>query len=497
MGLLWPILRQAILKPHRVAVIDDNRRYTYGRLAAASFFVADQIDRMTQSRHVGLMLPTSGAFPVSLLGSWLARRVAVPLNYLLARDELHYVIADSDIDTVLTSELFLDFLGGPSVLPDHIRTIKLEEVDFSGFPNPRWPPPFDDSDLAVLLYTSGTSGRPKGVMLTHANLQADTEASIVHSGITEADGFLGVLPQFHSFGLTALTLIPLCVGATIVYTARFVPKRLVSLIKKHRPEIFIAVPSMYGAMLSVKDATPEDFRSIRLAISGGEPLPESVYDAYLERFELEIFEGYGLTETSPATHWSTPEQHRLHSVGRSLPDVRQFIVDGQDRVLEADQEGEIILAGPVVMKGYYKQPDLTSEVIFDLEIPGQENPIRAFRTGDIGKLDRDGFLYITGRKKEMMIIGGENVFPREIEEVLNQHSAIADSAVVGRSDGLRGEVPVAFVEVLEGAGLDEAEVRSHCRKLLAQFKVPREVKVVDELPRNPTGKILRRKLKTD
>ncbi len=507
-SLLWPILRHAVWSPRAIAVVDDHRTYSYGSLLGGAMHVAQHIDATTDAAHVGVMLPTSGAFPIALLGCWLSRRVAVPLNYLLAKDELEYVIGDSDIDALITVGPMLDFLGhqdNAAAIPPSVRLLRLDQMDFNVPPDLRWPPWPDAEDLAVILYTSGTSGRPKGVMLTHGNLRADAEAAIEHAGITSADGFLGVLPQFHSFGLTALTLIPLRCGAKAIYTARFVPRKIVQLIKKHRPDIFMAVPSMYGALLSVKGLNPEDVSSLRLPISGGEPLPDAVYDAYRDRLDLKILEGYGLTETSPATHWSTPAKNKRHSVGLALPGIRVTIVDETDRPLAPGEEGEICLSGPMIMAGYYKKPELTEQVMVELErvtLPvgdalqaGKHH--RAFRTGDIGRVDEQGYLYITGRKKEMLIIGGENVFPREIEEVLNRHRAVHDSAVIGKSDGMRGEIPVAFVELEEEAMFDEAEIRRYCRENLAQFKVPRQIQRIDQLPRNATGKILRRQLSMD
>lgn len=497
MSLLRPILLKALKHPKQVAVIDDRGSYSYAKLAAGSCFVAREIKNATNARHVGVMLPTSGAFPLTILGAWLAGRVPVPLNYLLAKEELQYVIRDSDIDTLITSTQMLEFIGGAGVIPDGIKVVELEKVNFKGIPPLRWPPNPADDDLAVLLYTSGTSGKPKGVMLTHGNIQSNAFAAVEHAGITKADTFLGVLPQFHSFGLTVLTLLPLVIGAKVVYTARFVPRKIVSLIEEHRPDIFIAVPSMYGALLSVKGATPDSFKSIRLAVSGAEPLPDATYDAFHERFAVKLYEGYGLTETSPATNWSTPDKNKRHSVGTALPGVGNYIVDNDNKILGPNEDGEIILTGPNLMKGYYKLNEQTAEVITTITPPGSDKPVRAFRTGDIGRLDDEGFLYITGRKKEMLIVGGENVFPREIEEVINTHPSVAASAVIGKQDGMRGEVPIAFVELNEGATFDEAAIRNHCRESLAQFKVPKEIRALEKLPRNPTGKIMRRALKAE
>ncbi|MEM9020587.1 MAG: AMP-binding protein [Planctomycetota bacterium] len=494
MALLRPIMARCLKHPRRTAVVGDTASLTYLKLLAASFHLARHIGRLTDKPNIGLMLPTSGAFPVALLGAWQAGKVAVPLNYLLSKDDLHHVIADAELDTVITVGKLLDTVGH-DMIPEGITVVKFEELSFKGIPPFRWPAKPKDDDLALLLYTSGTSGRPKGVMLSHGALQSNVHAVIEHAELTAADTFLGVLPQFHAFGVTALTLLPMFLGAKVVYTARFVPRKLVDLIRQHRPDIFIAVPSMFGALLSVKGATAEDYACLSYAVCGAEPLPQSIYDAYKDRYQLGLLEGYGLTETAPVTNWSTPKQSRLHSVGRSLPGVRNFIVDEDNKLLGPDEEGEILIAGPNVMMGYWHLPEQTDSVMQYLEIEGEDQPVRAFRTGDIGKLDADGFLYITGRKKEMLIVGGENVFPREIEEVLNQHPSVRASAVVGKPDDMRGEVPIAFVETEDDAEFDDTVLRNHCRDLLAQFKVPREIRQLDALPRNPTGKILRRELK--
>ncbi|MEX2543577.1 MAG: AMP-binding protein [Phycisphaeraceae bacterium] len=494
MTLTRTILGHALRAPRRVAVIDDQATYSYARLAAASFFLASRIERETRAKHVGLMLPTSGVFPAALLATWLLGRVAVPLNYLLSRAELHHVIHDADIDTILTVGPMLEYVGGRDAIPGHINIVELSKDDFKGIPRPRWPRRPDPDDLAVLLYTSGTSGKPKGVMLSHRNLEADVTNAITHANLKTTDTFLGVLPQFHSFGLTALTLLPLHLRAPVVYTARFVPRKIVQLIREHRPGVLMAVPSMYAALLSVKDASPDDFQSVRLPISGGEPLPDDVATRCRERFNLHILEGYGLTETAPITHWSTPTRKKPHAVGTPLPDVDVMIVDDNDQPLGLHEDGEIILAGPNVMLGYYKLPKETGAAIQHLTFPGRDEPQRAFRTGDIGHVDDEGFLFITGRKKEMLIIGGENVFPREIEEALNRHPAVRASGVVGKADATRGEVPVAYVELEDDQTVDPGDLRQHCREHIAAYKVPREIHVVTELPRSPTGKILRRKL---
>ncbi|MEE9404474.1 MAG: AMP-binding protein [Algisphaera sp.] len=500
MSLLRQIMLRGLTRSRSIAITDDQRTYSFFQIAAGALFAARAIRKATDRQRVGILLPTSGAFPIALLGCWLARKTPVPLNYLLSQSELDHVVADSDIDLIVTAGKMVEGIKDLGVdlaaLPNTPSLLKMEDLKFTGMPPLIWPPKLADDEIAVLLYTSGTSGKPKGVMLTEGNLRCNIDDAIAHAGLRDVDVFLGVLPQFHTFGLTVLTLLPLYMGGSVVYTARFNPRKLVKLIKKHQAQIMVAVPSMYGALMAVKKATPEDFASLKFVISGGEPLPAAIHDGFRDKLGVTILEGYGLTETSPVTNWATPTRNRLHSVGPSFPRVRNVIVDEQDNVLGVDAEGEILICGPSVMKGYHNLPELTAQVMIELDVPGLGRQ-RCFRTGDIGKVDADGYLFITGRKKEMLIIAGENVFPREIEEVLNRHPDVHASAVIGRADGTRGEVAVAFVELEEDSEFDEKALRQYCRDGMAGFKVPKDIRLLDKLPRNPTGKIQRRELKAD
>lgn len=485
MSIQWSLLRSLIRHGRKTLVIDDRSSYTGFKILAASMFVASEIERRCTTDTVGVLLPTSGGFPITALAGWMLGKTVVPLNYLLKKEELQYVIDHCGTDTIVTVGPMLDHLGYE---PKCKNLIKLEELNFKGMPELRWPARSAMDDLAVLLYTSGTSGRPKGVMLTHSNLlsnvsQIDRFVQFTRDNHT----FLSVLPQFHSFGLTVMTLLPLLLGQKVVYTARFVPQLVVRLFREHHPTVFVAIPSMYGALLSVKTANAEDFAKVRYAVSGGEPLPADIFKRFLDRFGIAIHEGYGLTETSPVSHWCRPSEFRAHCVGLPLPGVEQRITCVENgHVLPDGQDGEIRLRGPNVMKGYYNQEQETARV-FDAH--------GFFRTGDIGHVDEVGRLLITGRLKEMMIVGGENVFPREIEEVLNFHPDVAASGVTSRNCPTRGEEIVAFVQPEEGATPEPATLKSWCRERLVGYKVPREIRVIDSLPRNPTGKIMRRELK--
>ncbi|MDQ7013231.1 MAG: AMP-binding protein [Planctomycetota bacterium] len=478
-----PIIRTCLRHARRTLIVDDRRSYRGVEILVAALHVASEIERRSQTQTVGLLIPTSGAFPICALAGWMLGRTVVPLNYLLKPDELQYVIDDCGCDTILTVEPMLEHLDAR---PRVENLITLESLNFRGVPDLRWPARPGEDEVACLLYTSGTSGKPKGVMLSHRNLLSNVQQCMEHVGLHDDDILLGILPQFHSFGLTVLTILPLVRGLKAVYAARFVPHQVVRLIREHRPTLFIGIPSMFNALLAVKNAESEDFASLRYTVSGGEPLPEDIFERFRERFGVTICEGYGLTETSPVTNWCRPKEWRRRSVGNPLPGVEQRIVNPETgSVLPRGREGEVYVRGPNRMVGYYNLPEETAKAI---DRDGW------FHTGDMGCFDADGHLSITGRIKEMLIVGGENVFPREIEEVVNRHPSVHASAVIGQTDPMRGEVPIAFVEMEEGAEFDEQSIRSLCREHLAGYKVPREVRLVETLPRNPTGKIVRREL---
>ncbi len=484
MTVHWPIIKTLLTRPRKVVMIDDNRSYKGIEVLAAAMHMARHISRTCKTKHLGLLLPTGGAFPIAALGGWIAGKVIVPLNYLLKPEELKYVIGDCETDTIISAGPMLTFLGHRPEIPN---LIEMDKLSFKGIPPLRWPAGAKPEDLAVLLYTSGTSGRPKGVMLTHRNLATNVKQCVDFVHFTPQEVLVGVLPQFHTFGLTVLTILPLSLGCQVVYTARFIPQRVMKLIRQHKPTAIVAIPSMYNALMVVKDCSPADFSNAQFIVSGGEPLPDAVRNAFKEKFGKDISEGYGLTETSPVTNWCRPQEWRPHSVGPAVPLLDQKIKDpATGKVLGPDQDGEVVMKGPNIMKGYFKHPEETAAA-FDSE--------GYFKTGDMGRLDKDGHLYITGRIKEMLIIGGENVFPREIEEVLNKHPAVNASGVIGMTDAMRGELPLAFVELKEGQSVDEKTLIIWCRQSLAGYKVPAEVRIVQALPRNPTGKIVRRELK--
>jgi long-chain acyl-CoA synthetase len=466
--------------PQRPAAADQSLALEYAGFRALACGLANAIEAQTERPHVGILLPTSSAAAVSIFACWYAGRSPVPLNFLLTPADLGRVIADASIDLVITIDLFQ-----PLLAPLGISTLLLKG-DTTLVPGSRPAPAASPRDLGAMIYTSGTSGDPKGVRLSFDNLVQNAHACIEHMRMTPDQVFLGVLPQFHSFGFTAMTVVPLTLGASVHYVPRFSPAAIASTITEKRVSVFMAVASMYAALAKLKSVDASAMRSLQIAVSGGEPLPLTVAERFAQRFGVEICEGYGLTETSPVVSINQPWNREPGSVGVALPGVHVNAIAADGNELPAGSEGELVIRGHCVMQGYHNRPDATAAAIRD----------GALLTGDIGRIDERGFIYVTGRAKEMLIIGGENVFPREIENALAEHPAVAEAAVIGVPDELRGEVPIAYVILNEGASATGTEIRNFCRERIASFKAPREVRIEKDLPRGPTGKILKRALKT-
>lgn len=480
--LFESLFQHADQQPQAIAIHDDRGTCTYQQLAAMSAGLGMYLSAQTQRSAVGLLLPAGAGFVASFYGTLLAGKSVVPINFLLSEREVAHVIADSGIDTVVT----IPQLAG------RLKDTPLKIIDLTQLPpappaaiTPKFPSPRGD-DTAVLMYTSGTSGVPKGVMLTYGNLQSDVDACIEHAALKNKHKFLGVIPLFHAFGMTAMMLCPIQLGTSVVYMARFSPAGALQAIREHGISLMFAVPSIFSAMGHLKAATAEDFKSIYALISGGEPLPAAVRQMYRERFGVTLFEGYGMTETGPVVSLNVPQDYREGSVGKTIPGIQVKIVDENGQALGRNQDGELWLRGPMISKGYYNLPNVTAE---------SRTADEFFKTGDIARVDDDGFLYITGRKKELIIVAGEKAVPREIEEIIMRHPAVSAAAVVGKKDPSRGEVVVAFVTTHEGQTVTADAIKETCRANgLAQWKIPREVNVVAELPRSPTGKILKRVL---
>jgi long-chain acyl-CoA synthetase len=337
---------------------------------------------------------------------------------------------------------------------------------------------------ALYLYTSGTTGRPKGVILTHRNLLHNVDSCAKAGEFDARDAFLCLLPFFHTYAITGTILLPLLNGCSMVLVDRFHPHKVLKLIEEHRISVFLAIPSMYRVLAMSEGGF--NVSSVRFPISGGEPLPIAVAEAFERRFGVHICEGYGQTEAAPVVTLNLPGKRKLGTVGLPLPGIEIEIWDDAKNPLPLETIGEIMVRGENVMEGYYHQPDETAKTITKDWL----------HTGDLGKLDAEGFVTITGRKKDLIISAGENIYPREIEEVLATHPKVKEVAVIGVKDESRGEVPKAFLLLHEGMAVEDKELRAFCREKLAGYKVPKHFEVLADLPRTPTGKVLKRLLPT-
>jgi long-chain acyl-CoA synthetase len=419
-------------------------------------------------------------YVTTLLGVWKAGKTPVPLNYLLPPQELGYIIKDSGMSALITSQFFAQAVGAVKPLFGDKGVILMADcagLCLGGFKSRK-----DLSGPGALSLHVRDHGKTQRRGPHHRNLATNVDSCQRAGQFNHRDSFLCLLPFFHTYAITGTILLPLLNGSKMVLVDRFQPMKVMKLIEDHAITVFLAIPSMYRVLAH----TEGDFNlaSVRFPISGGEPLPVAVALAFEKRFGVPIFEGYGQTEASPVISLNVPTKRKMGTVGPPLPGVEIAIWDDQKTPVETDVVGEIMVRGPNVMEGYYNLPEETSKTLTGDWL----------HTGDLGKMDTEGFVTITGRKKDLIISAGENIYPREIEEVLAQHPKVKEVAVIGVKDEVRGEVPKAFVIAREGTALDEKELRHFCREHIAGYKIPKHFIVVPDLPRTPTGKVLKRML---
>ncbi len=478
MTLARALLDSAAKNSARTAVIDGGRAWTYAELAAVVRRVAGHVSAATSREAVGIYLPNSAGFVVAFFGVLASGRAAVPLNTFLSPRELAAVLDHSGVDAVIATT---EAMGKLSLGP--VKLLPVEELLASG--TAADPVARAEDDLAVILYTSGSTGEPKGVCLSHRNLAANALGAAGAAAFRPEDHVLGALPPFHTFALTTTMIAPLLVGASTVTMGRFSPEGALDLAAEG-VSVILGVPSMYRLMARAQRSRPRSLPALRLLISGGERLAPRVREEFEPAFGLELCEGYGLTECSPVVALNVPGANRPGTVGRPLAHLEVRIAGADGSALPAGSEGEVRVRGASVMRGYHRAPEATRAV---LSADGW------LSTGDLGRFDADGFLTLTGRIKELIIVGGENVHPAEVEAALSRHPAVGECAVVGAPDEQRGEQVVAFVVARPGsAGPSVEELRGHCRKELAGYKVPRRFVLAKELPKGPTGKADRKAL---
>ena len=470
--------------PEGIALKLDDVEVSYAMLDEGSARVAALLRAkgVGPGDRVGIMLPNVPYFAVCYYGVLRAGAVVVPMNVLLKGREVAFYCSDPESKVVFAWHDFAEAAekgaaeaGAECVLVKPGEFEKLvgeqepvrEVADRAG------------DDTAVILYTSGTTGKPKGAELTHANLRRNVEVAAGLFGLGDEAVTLGALPLFHSFGQTCGLNATVFAGGCLTLIPRFEPAKALEIIQRDKVNVFQGVPTMYAAILNVADAGSYDTSSLKICVSGGAAMPVEVMRGFEEKFGCKVLEGYGLSETSPVASFNHPDRERKPgSIGTPIEGVEMKLADEEDGV------GEIVIRGHNVMKGYWRNDDATAEVVRD----------GWFHTGDMARIDDDGYFFIVDRKKDLIIRGGYNVYPREVEEVLYEHPAEREAAVVGVPHDELGEEIGAAVALKEGQEVDAETLRAFVKEQVAAYKYPRRIWFVDELPKGPTGKILKREI---
>ena len=496
------LAHHASRKPRRTAIFYNERKISYDRLlkkvdTLARFLELSGIER---GDRVAIFMQNAPEFVVSLFAITKIGAVAVPVNTFLKSDEVAYILNDCGAKMLLASaeqakvvEPLWESTGIEKVVWEGAyealdnKNIGFEEI-FGILQSHEKVELPDIDDLAVIIYTSGTTGNPKGAMLSYRNIMHNCEAIGQLTDFTRKDRFIVYLPMFHAFTLTVTVVMPLYYGASYVIVRKIMPfSNIIKQILFKRVTMFVGVPDVYNALARAK--LPWYFlwfQKIRYFVSGAAPLSEATIERFTGKFKkARLLEGYGLSECSPVVSVNTPWKQKPLSVGPAIPGVEIKIVDENMIELPTGEIGEIIVRGDNIMQGYLGNPTATDETIVNGWL----------LTGDMGYLDEDGYLFIVDRKKDLIISKGINIYPREIEEVINAFEGVGASAVVGMPDEKSGEVPVAFVEPAEEEEVDEKALRKYLKERLANFKLPRDIRIIDELPKNATGKVLKRLLK--
>jgi long-chain acyl-CoA synthetase len=480
------------------ALAFEGRRITNMDQHRAASRVAHALVRLgvQPGDRVVVMLPNCPQVMQSYGGILRVGAVIVPVIFLLGEAEVAHIVADSEARVVITSS---DMVGKIEkqigVLPNlrHVLLVsgggqsglRSFEEETDGESDRFEAVPRGDGDLAVILYTSGTTGTPKGVALSHANLESNARASASLFELDRERWGVGVLPLSHSYGLTVMNAGHI-LGTRSALLRWFNPEEVLRTIQEFRAEAMSGVPTMFVYLLNYPGASAYDTSTMRVWGSGAAPLPVEVVEPFERRFGGKLLEGYGLTEASPvvAAHRLSGVR-KLGSVGQPIPGVTVSIRDDDDRTLPVNEVGEVCVQGPNVMVGYYRNPEETAKTIRGGWL----------RTGDMGRLDADNYLYIVERKKDLIIRGGFNIYPRDVEEALYAFPGVAEAAVIGLPDTLMGEEVVAFVVLKPGQAATADEVAGFCQARLAKYKCPKEIRFVDALPKSPVGKILRKELR--
>ncbi|MCT7368231.1 long-chain-fatty-acid--CoA ligase [Mycolicibacterium llatzerense] len=477
-------------RPDHVALRCDDQTYTYAEFDNAAARVATLLQQagIAPGDRVGVMLPNGPAFAAAFYGILYAGAVAVPMNPLLKAPEIEFYLSNTTAKALFAPPAF----AGEAQAGAEAAGAGCWVVDDAGLaaliadlPAQATPVERTDDDTAVVLHTSGTTGKPKGAELTHGGLGRNADVCVrTLLGIGPDDVVMGCLPLFHVFGLTCGLNSAVLAGATLSLLPRFDAVKALQLVERDGVTIFEGVPTMYSALLAAAGSALTD--TLRIAVSGGAAIPVQVLQDFEKTFDCPVLEGYGLSETSPVAAFNHPDRPRKPgSIGTPVEGVEMRVVDNDGAEVAQGEPGEIQIRGHNVMKGYWNLPDATAEAI---------NADGWFATGDIARTDEDGYYYIVDRKKALIIRGGFNVYPREIEEVLYTHPAVAEAAVVGIPHDSLGEEVGAAVSLKPGLEVAADELREFVKNQVAAYKYPRRIWFLDDLPKGPTGKLLRREI---
>ncbi|GAC1325390.1 MAG: long-chain fatty acid--CoA ligase [Thermoleophilaceae bacterium] len=474
----------------RTAIKLDDTDISYAMLDEGSARVAALLkDKgLEPGDRVGVMLPNVPYFAFAYYGILRAGGVVVPMNVLLKGREVAFYLEDPGAKILFAWHEFAEAAekgaedaGAEAILvkPGEFEKLVAEHEPAGDLAER------DDEDTAVILYTSGTTGKPKGAELTHANMYRNAEVASTLADASEDDVLLGALPLFHSFGQTCGLNTSVYKGSCLTMIPRFDPEKALEIIQRDKVTVFQGVPTMYTTLLHFDDKDSYDTSSLRICMSGGSAMPVEVMKGFEEAYGCIVLEGYGLSETSPVASFNHPDRERKPgTIGQPIDGVEMKVVDEDGKEVDQGEVGEIVIKGHNVMKGYWQRKEATEEAIRD----------GWFYSGDMGKVDEDGYFSIVDRKKEMIIRGGYNVYPREIEEVIYEHPSVESAAVIGIPDDKMGEEVGAAIVLKKGADADEDEIKAYVKEQVAGYKYPRKIWFVDELPKGPTGKILKREI---
>ncbi|MFT4049231.1 MAG: long-chain fatty acid--CoA ligase [Solirubrobacterales bacterium] len=487
------LTKTAAEHPDAVALKLDDTELSYAQLDGASSLVAGLLAErgVEPGDRVGLMLPNVPYFPAVYYGILKAGAAVVPMNVLLKGREAEFYLKDSGAKQFFAWHDWEDeaqiAADGAGIELTVVKPGEFEQLLGAQTPIAEVAERAGD-DTCVILYTSGTTGIPKGAELTHSNIGSNVATNVEMFGFEVGDVLFGGLPLFHSFGQTCTMNAAIATGATVTLLPRFDAAKALEIIDRDGVTVFMGVPTMYVGMLHDPALEGVSAESLRFGVSGGASLPVEVLNAVESRFGAKLLEGYGLSETSPVASFNDPASpSKAGSIGRPIAGVEMKLVDddGND-IPESDTEavGEIAIKGPNVMKGYWGRGDATAEVMRG----------DWFLSGDMAKRDEDGYYFIVDRKKELIIRGGYNVYPREIEEVLYEHPAVREAAVIGVADDVHGEEVAAVIGLKEGESATADDIQAFAKERVAAYKYPRHVWFVEELPKTATGKILKREI---